>query len=396
MKKIIWFIKQIINYIIKKIISLFFKCSNGSIVIEAQLGHKKDYFAHNTKYLLLYLISQDSNVIFLCEDTKIRQLLIEQLGYFKIYSRKNIKHLWSIINSKHWLYDWGADNVSPFLSSGSNRINLWHGIPLKKIEFDMDINPYKKLVNWQWKIFNFFRNKDNFYIVNSEYEKSCYETAFLAKPEQIKILGSPRLDVLLHDIPHSDLFMEEDFAAIKGFKEQGKKLFFYTPTFRDTGNDISGWLKSEKLHNFLRENNAILVCKLHVADKNSLDFDLPKEFYKMNSDSDIYPVLKYSDALITDYSSIAYDYLLLDKPIIYHVPDLEEYQETCRGFYVPYSEFAVGEITKNEIEIINAIQNVVNGVDNFKEQRKVLRDKMFKYQDGHNCERVVEWIKSLG
>ena len=41
------------------------------------------------------------------------------------------------------------------------------------------------------------------------------------------------------------------------------------------------------------------------------------------------------------------------------------------------------------------MQNVINGVDNYKEQRKALRDRMFKYQDGRNCERVIEWIKSL-
>lgn len=189
--------------------------------------------------------------------------------------------------------------------------------------------------------------------------------------------------------------MEEDYNNIKSLYKQGKKLFFYVPTFRDTQKDISGWLKSRNLHNFLHENNIVLVCKLHPFDKNSLDSDLVEDFYKMASDSDIYAVLKYSDALITDYSSIYFDYLLLDKPILYYVPDLEEYQEKCRGFYRPYEELTAGIKTYNEDELINAMQNVVNGVDNYKGQREKLRDKMFKYQDGRNCERVVEWIRSL-
>ena len=115
----------------------------------------------------------------------------------------------------------------------------------------------------------------------------------------------------------------------------------------------------------------------------------------MDSNADIYPVLKYSDALITDYSSIYFDYLLLDKPIIYYPIDLEEYQKKCRGFYRPYEELTAGVKAYNEQELINAIQDVINGVDDYKEERKVLRDKIFKYQDGRNCERVVEWIKNL-
>lgn len=189
--------------------------------------------------------------------------------------------------------------------------------------------------------------------------------------------------------------MEEDFAKIKSFKEAGKKLFFYMPTFRDTGKDISGWLKSNKLKEFLRQNNAVLVCKLHFADKNSLNFELTEDFYKMDSDSDIYPVLKYSDALITDYSSIYFNYLLLDKPILYYPIDLAEYQEKCRGFYEPYDKLTAGVKAYNEQELINAMQDVINGVDNYKEERKALRDRMFKYQDGCNCERVVEFIRSL-
>lgn len=356
----------------------------------------KDYMMHNTKYLFLkYANNPDGyKFIYLCDNKNMTDKL-KSKGFKNIYPRKSFKGIYYALRAKYWLYDDSKEGLyNHTLSGGATSINLWHGIPLKKIGFDITGN-YKNYNKFQKILHDILRPKHSYLNVNSEYEQSCYETAFLSPKENIKILGSPRLDVLLHDFSHSDLFMEEDFAAIKKFKEQGKKLFFYTPTFRDTGKDISGWLKSVKLHNFLKENNAILVCKLHFADKNSLDFELPKEFYKMNSDSDIYPVLKYSDALITDYSSIYFDYLLLDKPILYYPIDLEEYQEKCRGFYRPYEELTAGIKTYNEDELINAMQNVIDGIDNYKEQRKALRDKMFKYQDGHNCERVVEWIKSL-
>ena len=107
-------------------------------------------------------------------------------------------------------------------------------------------------------------------------------------------------------------------------------------------------------------------------------------------------MMQFSDCLITDYSSISFDYLLVDKPLIYYVPDLEKYQEQCRGFYSPYDEIIAGEKVTNDSELFNAINNVLHGVDNHKERRTGLRNKFFKYQDGKNCERVIDWIKSLG
>ena len=115
----------------------------------------------------------------------------------------------------------------------------------------------------------------------------------------------------------------------------------------------------------------------------------------MNSSSDIYAVLKYSTALITDYSSIYFDYLLLDRPIIYYIPDLYEYQTKCRGFYEPYENLTAGIYTTNENELINGLNNIICLKDEYKEKRKLLRDRMFVHQDGKNCERVIEWIKSL-
>ncbi len=394
-----FFIKNIIRIIIQAIISLIPR-DNHLVILGLRTpkfleNGGKDYFMHNTKYIFLkYANSSDVKFIYLCDNKPMKNAFLTH-GFKNVFNRNSLKGLYYTIRAKYWLYDdskYGVNN--PYLSGGATCINLWHGVPLKKIVFDTN-DSYQRRTKMLKKMQNLLRDKDSFYNVNSEYEQSCYETAFLTSKDKIKILGSPRLDVLLHEIPHADLFMEEDFAQIKSFKEQGKKLFFYTPTFRDTGKDISGWLKSDKLKKFLHDNNAVLVCKLHFADKNSFDLDLPKEFYKMDSDSDIYPVLKYSDALITDYSSIYFDYLLLDKPILYYPIDLEEYQEKCRGFYRPYEDLTAGVKAYNEDELVSAMNDVINEVDNYKEKRKLLRDKMFKYQDGKNCERVVEWVRSL-
>lgn len=402
-KQIRFFIKNIFRIAITFLVSLIFKRDKNILIMGQRkpkvkiIKTQNDYFMHNTKYLFLYLnqTKQDNlKLIYLCDDKKMLKTFYDK-GYKNVYPRKSIKGIYYALKAKYWLYDDSKFSVfNEILSGKAICINLWHGIPLKKIGYDITGN-YKKYNKFQKKLYDLLRDKDSYYNVNSEYEQYYYESAFLTPPENINILGSPRLDVLLNDIPNADLFMEKDCNAVKNYKKQGKKIFIYMPTFRDTGKDISSWLKSENLKQFLQKNNIILVCKLHFADKNSLNFELTENFYKMDNDSDVYQILKYTDCLISDYSSVYFDYLLLDKPILYYVPDLEEYQKKCRGFYESYEELTAGRKSINEEELLSAMQDVINGIDNYKEQRKALRNKMFVHQDGKNCERIVEWIKSL-
>ena len=385
--------KIIIKNTIGKCLSYFIKRKNNYCILSCRTD--KDHFMHNTKYLFLYLSQiKGLNPIWLSDNSDMIKIF-KQHGYKNVYSRRSIMGIYYTLLSKYWLYDFSPNSISNYYSNNAICINLWHGIPLKKIEHDAQTTIYNKLNDFQKNIYEKYKTKDDFYVVNNTYEQSCYETAFLAPKEKIKIIGSPRLDVLLHDIKDSELFMEKDFNNIKTFKRQNKKIFIYMPTFRDTGKNISTWLYSKELKKQLQINNAILICKLHPYDKNTLNIPSDDIVYKMDNNSDVYPILKYTDALITDYSSIYFDYLLLDKPILYYVPDLEEYQQKCRGFYAPYTELTAGMHITNEQDFIIAIRDIINDIDNYKEKRKILRDKMFKYQDGYNCERIVKWLKAL-
>lgn len=394
LKKIRWFIKNSFIKIASILLHILIPRNKKYVIFNGKFGKDHEIFLHNTKYLFLYMSNmKEFHVSWLC-DNKEMVKVFNKYGYRNVYSRKSLKGAYNALKSKYWLHDLLPEDLPMLYTEGATIINPWHGTgSLKKCGNDDQNNvKYNRL---EQKIINTFTLKDSFFNVDSEHEGKYRMQAFDAKEEQIVINGSPRLDVLFKDFEHQELFMEEDFNAIKQLKENGKKLFFYVPTWRDTKEDISGWLKSKRLDDFLSSNNAVLVCKLHPFDTNSLNFELSENFYKMNSDSDLYAVLKYMDAMISDYSSVYFDFLLLDRPIIYYVPDLEEYQVKCRSFYEPYENLTAGVKAYNEDELINAMQEVINGVDNYKEQRKALRDRMFKYQDGHNCERVVEWIKSL-
>lgn len=363
-----------------------------------KLGNKKehDFFMHNTKYLFLYLNSLSDcgfKVIYLCDDEDMLKTFYEK-GYKNVYKRNSLKGIFYMLRAKYWLFNnEKITDISWGLSGGATTINFFHGIPAKVIGYDQDKKYQKRSPLLQF-IQRTLNVKSDWYVVNGEYDQACFETAFLTPKESVKILGSPRTDVFFNELKNEDIFMEDDYDAIKNLKNSGKFLIFYIPTFRNNGKDVTGWLKTEELKAFLRERNAVIVCKLHYADKNTLTIENSDCIYKMNPLSDIHSVLKFSDALVTDFSSISFDYLLLDKPIVYINSDLDEFNRE-RGMYAPFEELTAGITVSDENGIFSALDDVINGTDNYKEERKVLRNKLFLYHDGKNCERVLRWLESL-
>ena len=352
----------------------------------------KEMFNYNTKYFFLYMSQNHPEIKFywLCDDKEMLKEFNKR-GYKNVISRNSLKGIWAILKAKYWFCDIDPKQVTLFnhASSKACLINFWHGAGrLKKVHYD---NPDYKPNYFKRK----FKKWYDYVVINGDIERASRKSAFRLKDSQIVVLGSPRCDVLYKDIPDSEIFMEKDFYNIKKMKEDGKFIILYTPTFRETGKDISGWLKSEKLLNLLKEYNAVLVCKLHPRDENSLDFDLPNEIYRVEPKSDAYPLLRYADMMIADFTSIYYDYLLSDKPILFYVPDLDEYLAQCREFYEPHQNQAPGAYTKNEDEMFEALEDILNGNDKYKNDRKRLRDLTYKYQDGNNCKRIYEFIKGL-
>jgi len=105
-----------------------------------------------------------------------------------------------------------------------------------------------------------------------------------------------------------------------------------------------------------------------------------------------YSLLKQTDALITDYSSVFFDYLLLDKPLAFTIDDIDSYSGN-RGFVFENPlDYMPGEKIKNSEEFFSFIDNCVNGLDEFKSQRLDINDKVNYYKDNKNCERIIKFV----
>ena len=194
-----------------------------------------------------------------------------------------------------------------------------------------------------------------------------------------------------------------------------KKIILYVPTFRDyelknsfpkffTGNNITikenqgryllGY-ETEGLEELLKENETVLIHSLHPLQQ----VDVIKEnsgiiAYENNYDFTLYDLMAISDCVISDYSSIAYDFLLLDRPLIFNLYDLDKYVSQRGLSYEPFEYFCPGHIVKKWEDMKNALLDVITENDNYKEKRKVVRNLLHKYQDGNSTERVMKVLRN--
>ena len=223
----------------------------------------------------------------------------------------------------------------------------------------------------------------DYVIANSSYWKKPYSEAFSVKEENVVVTGMPRVDCLFDD---NYLKASKNKLLAKYPILKDKKIILYAPTFR--GNIYQGFsmlpFDGEKLINSFDENT-YLIYKLHPLLKNICLPQHPRIIDMFNEDT--HELFALSDLLISDFSSIVFDYSILNKTMYFYVPDLNDYLKDV-GCYVNIDLFP-GKICKNIDELIQGIQkNEVGNLEAFK-------NIFFEYQDGKNTKRVVELIYDI-
>ncbi|MGO3889791.1 MAG: CDP-glycerol glycerophosphotransferase family protein [Paenalcaligenes sp.] len=215
-------------------------------------------------------------------------------------------------------------------------VQMWHGVGLKKMGFDIEESKIKFFVNW-------IRSKtvDSYSYIVSPYEMfdDNFCSAFRVSKNKIVRSLYPRCDGLLHGS-----IDKSEFKKKLGITTE--KIYFYMPTHRSEGREKEKFQKLIKnmffLEGFLRENDITLIIKPHFYENGN--YTLINDGYVRVIDDlggSLYDCLSISDALITDYSSICFDYIVTGKPIYYFVPDVEEYLEDDRDFHLDYKELLI-------------------------------------------------------
>lgn len=234
----------------------------------------------------------------------------------------------------------------------------------------------------------------------STYNNALMSDIYECPEEKMVVTGFPVTDYLFHSYPSF-------FPSLTGCK-----TIVWMPTFRKhkgvSRNDSSACTETglslletlteyRDLNTFLEKVGVNLIIKfhpqqdmaeIHVSDLSHIKLMSADDMRKDNIET--YQFLTQTDALISDYSSISFDYMLLDKPIAYVLSDYKEYK---LGFAVENPlEYMPGCYIYNIEDLYQFINDVVKGEDRYKDKRNIIRDKIHTYQDGKSCERVIKFL----
>jgi CDP-glycerol glycerophosphotransferase len=289
----------------------------------------------------------------------------------------------------------------------TNRIivNLWHGIPLKRLLALTNEN-VKKTTNRV----SYNRKERSFYkglISSSDIDSYAMATMFYPiKYENIWLTGLPRNDFLLKDESALPTYLVESIQKIKKIKGS-KKLILYAPTYRQTHviESASYYQFSEdemnKLKQMLIKNNAILGFRMHYFRNSDALFNIEdyidnKLFFDLghNTVEEIASVIRCSDIVVTDYSSVFIDALYINKAVFSFAYDLEEYKNNQDGILYDLDiAFPSKVVTEFDDLIANLESELKTPIQIKSQQYKTTQKVFFKHVDVYNALRVVNNVK---
>ncbi|ANJ15420.1 MULTISPECIES: CDP-glycerol glycerophosphotransferase family protein [Lactiplantibacillus] len=258
-------------------------------------------------------------------------------------------------------------------------IQTWHGTPLKKLGLDIE-NVAMPGTNTAAYHRNFVSeaNRWDALVSPNDYSTQIFRSAFGFKNQILKV-GYPRNDELINSSP-------EDVTALK--QQLGipldKKVVLYAPTYRDNQFAEKGKYTFElpfSLADFRERfgQDAVLILRMHYLISNALDVSDYSDFvYDLSSYPNISDLYLVSDLLITDYSSVFFDYAYLQRPILFYPYDYHLYKDELRGFYLDYEKDLPGKIAQNEADLLD-------NVEEFLQRPDMSQDPQFQKFYGRFC-----------
>ncbi|BBL62181.1 hypothetical protein MARBORIA2_08770 [Methanobrevibacter arboriphilus] len=404
MSKIKQFIKVFVRFIIIFFYKVLFNILSTKNIIMFESGNGRNYTG-NPKYIYEYLINNSNyeyndkfKYVWSVKDTKIK------IPGNPIKVKKNrLKYLYYTIISAYWIFD--ARHPEYLLKKSKCKyIQTWHGTPLKKLGLDIEnlnmggktnIDIYKSEIKNNAKIWDYL-------IAQNDFSIDAFKTAFNFKGEFLKV-GYPRNDILINKKEDKDFILKiKDDLGILNPETKNKKIILYAPTWRDNefyNNEIYKFASQMDFDLLKKElsDEYIMIIKYHYLVQEKIDWNKYSDFIKVADEKwDIQELYLISDMLITDYSSVMFDYALLQRPIIFYTYDLEFYKESLRGFYFDIIEEVPGPIIKNNQELSKYLKNF-----NLNEYFLDYRNKYSKftrkynqYDDGNASKKVSDIIKS--
>ncbi len=314
-------------------------------------------------------------------------------GYLA-YHRDSLPGMWYALRASLFFQTSGNGDTNAFLIGGAKEIMLWHGMGMKHVaRFRKEKTQIPKYAYGKWA----YSHKRDIWFAACEEAVKKYSESYHIDRSRFHITGQPKDDTFINNTSNAYI------SAIRQ-KHPGCKIAVYMPTHRkygkkQTNTEFMGEAALRHVNDLLRAQNMVLIFKPHFHEFKNYSKDIQELSHIIFATDvqvfgDAYEFLPACDALITDYSGIAFGYLTSGKPIIYFPYDMETYLEDDFGLYYPYEEIAAGPICYTWEAVVAGLEEAF-GEDSFASRREALRLRFSPFNDGKNCERAYQKAKEL-
>lgn len=388
MKKILRLFKPPFVFLIK--LFLFAIPKNKKLVaISAWFGKQ---YADNTKFLFEHLLkTNDFHAIWLTRDRTVFSKLKSE--HKPVAMLNSLRGIWIQIRAFVLVSTIQLSDFNPYFLCKCFYLDLDHGIPFKRAGFDIDKINEKKKEKDERMLMRFIK----YYSTATSYLSALMiKSSYHLKLDRILLCGKPRNDLFFNK--ELQIGLNEKLARII----KDKKTIVYMPTHRQCGAveiPVNRLFDFDKIQKICDEYGYIFIIKKHYYHKNEktnvtgfksvIDITDCK-----NIDSQM--LLCQTNILISDYSSVCSEFLLLNRPIIHYAYDYEWYQKVERGIFLPIDKVSFGEVVNTKESVTNAIINAIKN-DAFKTKREEASKIYFDNSINYSCSSsmVVDYLKLM-
>jgi CDP-glycerol glycerophosphotransferase len=376
--------------IIFKLFGSILSKDNRMVIFESFMGKQ---FSDNPRAIYEYLEENypEYKLIWSIDKNKQDEFSSRDILVIKRFS---LKWLYYMNKSKFWVVN---SRLPIWIPKPRKTIYLqtWHGTPLKRLAADMDEVHMPGTTTEKYKE-NFLKeaSKWDYLISPNFYSTKIFKRAFGFNKTMLEY-GYPRNDYLINNSSN-----EKVINNIKNYNNLplNKKIILYAPTWRDNQYHTKGKYKFDLEIDFdmLQQelgNEYIILLRLHYLVADNLDLSKYRGFiYDFSKYQDIRELYVISDLLITDYSSVFFDYANLNRPMLFYVYDIEDYRDKLRGFYFDFESEAPGPLVKTTEGLIKEIKKIETIGFGPPKKNLVFINKFCSLEDGNATERVVKKV----
>lgn len=316
---------------------------------------------------------------------------------------------WLTLRARVVVVTHGFGDANRFGQRGALVVQLWHGIPLKLIQLDSAATTRISIPVVSGRVRALLRRfyRRGYRSISlmpaaSEMVAKRLRTAFALDEGRVVVTGDPRDDILSHrDVAERDRTARSALSTALEVELQDTRVILYAPTWRDGDADPAVPTTTEwsRIDAWLHGSGSILVVRPHPSGVGDYAAGIANSnrIHLLSSArrSDLTPILAAVQLLITDYSSVAFDYSLTGRPILFIAPDEEAYTSS-RGLYEPYREFSGGREVRTWMEIVDQLELYDSDAEwaaTVQAHSAALGARHFAFQDGRNTERVYAELR---